>query len=84
MNREIKISKVVLTVGKKEMELTPEEVRDLKLALEKMYPEPTKEIVYRDNWWLTPWYPPAQPIYPTITYSSSSVVDDFLSEVIHL
>ena len=40
-----KITKIILTIGNKEIALTPEEVRDLKQALEEMYQSP-KERVY--------------------------------------
>lgn len=61
MNKdEPRIKAVVLTIGKKEIELSPLEVKALKEALEEMYPTPAKVVertVYRDNWWNYPYRP---------------------------
>lgn len=46
------ISKIVITIAGKEVTCTPEQIRDLKEALDTMYPAP-KEIVreYHLDWY---------------------------------
>jgi hypothetical protein len=63
------VKAIVLTIGKKEIELTPLEVKALKEALEEMYPSPARVVertVYRDNWW-------SYPSRPYITWTASGL-----------
>lgn len=47
-----KISKIIITIGSVEVTCTPEQIRDLKEALDEMYPAP-KEIIreYHLDWY---------------------------------
>lgn len=68
-NKSIKISKITLTIGHKQIELTPEQVRDLKTALDGMYPEATK-VIHHYDWWRYPSWP-----LTTYTYSLSNALN---------
>lgn len=58
-----KVKSIVLTIGKKELTLSPEECRGLKEALEEMFPTPpqivTKELIreIHNDWWNYPYRP---------------------------
>jgi hypothetical protein len=57
-----KVSKIILTIGEKEIALTPAEVKELKEALDQMYPEqkyspPVIIERYTRPWWEQPYYP---------------------------
>lgn len=51
-----KISKITITIAGKEVVCTPEQIKDLKDALEEMYPAPTNivEKHYYDWWHYAP------------------------------
>lgn len=51
-NEKSKISKITITIGGKEVTCTPEQIRDLKEALDEMYPAPEKIIrEYHHDWY---------------------------------
>lgn len=68
-----KITKITLTIGKQEIELTPKEVKELKEALDEVYAEPiTVERpypIYRDRWWDYP----LQPRWTTTASGDSNI-----------
>lgn len=56
--KKTQVSKTVLTIGSHEISLTPEQVRELKEALEAIYPSPARErIIYRDSYLPRPYQP---------------------------
>ena len=61
MEKEIKIESLKINIGKKEIELSVEEAKKLKKALEDIF---GKEIVHEHHhdWWYRPYYP-VQPYY---------------------
>jgi len=66
------IKKIVLDLGKNQVELTPEQCRKLKDALDEMFgKEIVKEIHHWDNW---QWYPtwPYQTTSSRVVWSSDS------------
>ena len=50
------IKKIVLDLGKKQVELTPEQARKLKDALDEMFGKEVIKEVCHHNYWR--WYPP--------------------------
>ena len=49
------IKKIVLDLGKKQVELTPEQAKKLKAALDEMFGERVVREVYPNDYWR--WYP---------------------------
>lgn len=51
-----KVKSITLLLGKKEIELTPEECKELKAALDDLYPSPEKIVkeVHHHDWWNYP------------------------------
>lgn len=67
----VKIEKIVLKVGGKTLELSPEEVKELKEVLDKMFGD---EKVVHHYWPNYPYYYPTYPTYtPSWTYSAGDV-----------
>ena len=74
MDNKAEIKEIVLTIGKREIRLTPEECKKLKATLEEIF---GKEIVqvekhvhhdhYHDRWYYYPSYVYPTPVYPTPT-----------------
>ena len=82
MNKEVSIKKVVLSIGKKEIELTVEEARQLKDSLDQVFGEKViKETVIerRVDWqwiWPQPIYTPlvpTNPLYPDPPYRTTQI-----------
>jgi len=51
MSDEIKVSKVVITIGNTEVSVTPDQLKELKEAIDAMFPQQrlvVREVVYRD------------------------------------
>lgn len=75
MSKEIKINRLILTIGKKELELTPDEARKLKDELNNLlgfhYPQPHPIIIERP----VPVGPPLpySPWYTTCDSNSVSI-----------
>ena len=72
---EISISKINIRIGKKEVELTPDEAKELQEILNETFGK--KEIVYIPSPY--PVVQPVQPVYPPyryweITYGNTGVV----------
>jgi len=60
MTKEAKsgISKIIITIAGKEVSCTPEQIKDLKEALDKMYPAPvSKEYIPYPTYPIYPVYP---------------------------
>jgi hypothetical protein len=68
MEKEIKISEIVIELGKREIKLTPDEARKLKELLSEMFGKDT--IIYRDSWYYRPFYPQYPNYYYTYTTSN--------------
>lgn len=64
--RKIEITKLVLKIGNREIELTPEEARDLKYKLEEILAPVQSHTIY-----VYPSYPQLN-TWPRITYYGSS------------
>lgn len=60
MSKITKITGIMLKIGEKEIQLTPEEAKDLKRALDEMYPSyPPQPLVIEKHyprWWERPSY----------------------------
>lgn len=46
MEKKVKVNKIILTIGNKEIELTVDEAKDLHSILGEMFKTPEKDIVY--------------------------------------
>ena len=82
MNKEVSIKKVVLSIGKKEIELTVEEARQLKDSLDQVFgKEVVRETIIerRIDWqwiWPQPTYTPlvtTNPLYPDSPYRPAQI-----------
>jgi len=72
----VEIKNIEIQIGKKSLTLSPEEARDLKEALDKLYPSPKviRESIpypypvypkpYTDPWWRYTWYDNTSTVAP--------------------
>jgi len=66
----VTVEKIVLKIGKKELELSPEEVKELKEVLDKMFGDEKIVHYYYPHY---PYYYPSCPTHmPTWYYASSA------------
>jgi hypothetical protein len=66
----VKVEKIVLKIGERELELSPEEVKELKEVLDKMFGDEKIVHHYYPHY---PYYYPSYPTYPpTWTYVSAT------------
>lgn len=68
----VKVSKIVIEIGKKTLVFSPEEIAELQRALNTLYPPPakvTKETIYVDRYRDWPW---PKPYYGLISSSSNA------------
>lgn len=83
--KEIVIKNVVVTIGDRDIILTVEEAKKLKVALEELFPSPIKETkIIRENYDWDKWYrdPYVWPYTrPTITWDSDRIGDIPMYEV---
>ena len=80
MKKEISIEKIVIKIGKKTLELTPDEVKELKLQIDEFIG--VKEYVPYYPTIILPYVAPAEPYYPQyeitwgpITYDICTTTD---------
>jgi hypothetical protein len=69
MTKNTGVSKIVITIGGKEIACTPEQIKDLKECLDKLYGENTNTVIREYRSAPYPWWQ-----YPPALYKSSSYI----------
>ena len=73
--KEIKIKKLVIKIGQTEVNVTPEEAKELHKALDEMFGKEIVREVYHDWWYRTPIYTNV-PTFPGIVYCSGTTTSN--------